>query len=363
MLLLVGTYTEPILFGTGKVLQGKGEGIYVYRLDESSGALHAVGHTSGIANPSHLALDESGAFVYAVNELKTYEGRPTGTVSAFAFDPRSGALRFLNKQLTHGTDPCHVAVDAERRYVFVANYMSGSVCVLPVRDDGSLGPASDFVQHVGSSIDPKRQAGPHAHAVILDPSNAFVFVPDLGLDKLMVYRFDPRRGMLEPSAAPPVKTTPGAGPRHLAFHPEGRFAYLVNELDSTIAALAYDAYTGRFDYIDAVSTLPDGFTGPSTCADIHVAPSGRFVYASNRGHDTIAILAVDAASGRLRPDAHQSTQGNTPRCFAMDPSGRFLIVANQDSDNLVAFRVDPESGALRRTSEIAAPTPVCVKFV
>jgi 6-phosphogluconolactonase (cycloisomerase 2 family) len=190
MLVFVGTYTDPILFGTGKTLQGKGEGIYAYRLDSSSGGLELVGKTTGVTNPSYLAFDATGRFLYAVNELKTFEGRPTGTVSAFAVEATTGRLAFLNRQLTHGTDPCHVLVDQRRKHVFVANFMSGSVCVLPVRDDGSLAEASDFIQHQGSGIDPTRQKGPHAHSVTLDAANRFAFVPDLGLDRLMVYAFD-----------------------------------------------------------------------------------------------------------------------------------------------------------------------------
>ena len=218
-LVYVGTYTEPIRFGTGKMLQGKGEGIYVFRLDPESGALEPAGKTTGVANPSYLAFDATQRFLYAVNELKSYEDQPTGTVSAFAVDPATGALTFLNRQPTHGTDPCHVVVDRPRRHVFVANFMSGSVCVLPVRDDGSLGEACDFVQHPGSSIDPARQSGPHAHSVDARPANRHAFVPDLGLDKLLIYKFDAKRGMLEPNAMPWIKMKPGAGPRHVALHP------------------------------------------------------------------------------------------------------------------------------------------------
>ena len=313
MLVFIGTYTDPILFGTGKILQGKGEGIYVYRLDPSSGSLEFVGKTTGIANPSYLAFDSTQRFLYAVNELKEYEGRPTGTVSAFAVDPTTGALRFLNRQLTHGTDPCHVVVDQRRKHVFVANFMSGSVCVLPVRDDGSLAEASDFIQHQGSSIDPARQKGPHAHSVTLDASNRYAFVPDLGLDKLMVYRFDPKRGMLEPHAVPWIKMKPGAGPRHVALHPGGRFAYLVNELDSTVAALAYDGTAGAFEYLQSVPTLPEDFAGASTCADIQVSPSGdvrlhvepgprqhRRSTGSIRHRDSAATSATRRRRGRRR---------------------------------------------------------------
>ena len=363
MLVFIGTYTDPILFGTGKILQGKGEGIYVYRLDPSSGSLEFVGKTTGIANPSYLAFDSTQRFLYAVNELKEYEGRPTGTVSAFAVDPTTGALRFLNRQLTHGTDPCHVVVDQRRKHVFVANFMSGSVCVLPVRDDGSLGEASDFIQHEGSSVDPTRQKGPHAHSVTLDASDRYVFVPDLGLDKLMVYRFDPKRGMLEPHPTPWIKIKSGAGPRHVVLHPGGRFAYLVNELDATVVALAYDRTAGTFEYLQSVSTLPEDFEGASACADIQVSASGDFVYASNRGHDSIAVFRTDPRTGTLSCVGHASTQGKTPRSFGIDPSGRFLLAANQDSDSIVTFRIDPDSGKLRPTGHVAnVPTPVCVKF-
>ncbi len=364
MLVFVGTYTDPILFGTGKILQGKGEGIYVYRLDQSSGGLEFVSKTAGITNPSYLAFDATQKFLYAVNELKTYEGKPTGTVSAFAVDPKTAKLEFLNRQITHGTDPCHVLVDEQGKHVFVANFMSGSVCVLPVRDDGSLGEASGFIQHQGSSIDPGRQKGPHAHSVTLDASNRFAFVPDLGLDKLMVYRFDPKRGMLEANAVPWIKMKPGAGPRHIAFHPGGKFAYLVNELDSTVAVLSYDGTAGTFEHLQTVPTLPEGFDGESTCADIQVFSSGTFVYASNRGHDSIVIYRIDPLTGTLSYVGREQTQGKTPRSFGIDPTGSFLLVANQDSDSVVTFRIDADSGKLQPTDHVTqVPTPVCVKFL
>ncbi len=362
MLVYVGTYTDPILFGTGKVLEGKGKGIYAYRFDETSGALEPAGVTTGVTNPSYLAFDATRRFLYAVNELKTYDRRPSGTVSAFSVE-ESGSLTFLNRQLTHGTDPCHVLVDDARRHVFVANFMSGSVCVLPVLSDGSLGEASDFIQHQGSGIDPARQKGPHAHSVTLDATNRFAFVPDLGLDRLMVYRFDPMRGMLEANGVPWIKMKPGAGPRHVAFHPGGKFAYLVNELDSTVAVLSYDAKAGTFEHLQTVPTLPEGFRGESTCADIQVAPSGNRVYASNRGHDSIVIYRVDPRTGTLDTVGHEPTQGRTPRSFGIDPAGRWLLAANQDSDTLVAFRIDPKDGSLHPTGHVTAiPTPVCVKF-
>lgn len=363
LLVYVGTYTEPIRFGTGRILQGKGEGIHVFRMDAASGALEPVGKTTGVANPSYLAFDATQRFLYVVNELKSYQDQPTGTVSAFAVDAATGKLAFLNKQPTHGTDPCHVIVDTLGKHVFVANFMSGSVCVLPVRDDGGLGDACDFIQHQGAGINPVRQSGPHAHAVTLDKANRFAFVPDLGLDKLLIYRFEATRGMLEPNGVPWIKMKPGAGPRQVALHPGGRFAYLINELNSTVAVLACDRTTGGFRELQIVPTLPEGFRGVSTCADIQVSPSGRFVYASNRGHDSIAVFRVDRRTGHLTHVDHASTQGSTPRSFCIDPAGRFLIAANQDSDALVTFRINAHSGRLRPTGHAAhVPTPVCVKF-
>jgi 6-phosphogluconolactonase len=360
-LVYVGTYTETIRFGSGKILEGKGEGIYIYRLDHAAGALEPVGKAIGTTNPSYLAFDPTQRFLYAVNELKTYEGRPTGTVSAFRVDPNTGSLEFLNKRLTHGTDPCHVLVDKTGAYVFVANFMSGSICVLPVRDDGSLGEASDFIQHQGSSINPLRQTGPHAHSVTLDRANRFAFVPDLGLDRLLVYRFDRERGQLEPNAVPWIKGKPGAGPRHLALHPGGKFAFLINELDSTLAALSYDSRKGTFKELQVVPTLPGDFQGANSCAGVEVSPSGAFVYASNRGHDSLVIYRIDPRTGRLTYVGHEPTQGKTPRHFGIDPTGSFLLAANQDSDAIVTFRIHPQTGRLEPTGQVAhVPTPVCV---
>jgi 6-phosphogluconolactonase len=279
-------------------------------------------------------------------------------------DPETGRLEFLNKRPTHGTDPCHVLVDKNRSCVFVANFMSGSVCVLPVREDGSLGEASEVIQHHGSSIDPIRQRGPHAHSVSLDAANRFACVPDLGLDKLMVYRFDPHRGRLEPNAVPWIALKPGAGPRLVAFHPTGRFAYLINELDSTVAALSYDGGHGTFDELQIVPALPEGFHGASTCADVQVSPSGAFLYGSNRGHDSLVVYSIDQTSGRLTCVGHEPTQGEAPRGFGIDPTGSFLLVANQDSDTIVTFRIDRHTGKLLPTGQVTqVPTPVCVKFL
>ena len=363
MFVYVGTYTEPILFGTGEIVRGKGAGIYIYRMDESSGELKLVNTATGIANPSYLAFDSTRRFMYAVNELKKFNDQPTGTISSFKVDSKTGNLEFLNKQLTHGTDPLHVVLDKHNKYVFVANYMSGSVCVLPVRKDGSLAKASDFIQHQGSSINPVRQKGAHPHSVWLDKANRFLLVPDLGLDKLIVYKFDRERGMLEPNRVPWIKTTPGAGPRHMAFHPSGKFAYLINELDSTMVGLRYDGRTGTLKLLQVISTLPEGFEGASSCSHVEVSPSGAFLYGSNRGHDSIVIYQINQRTGKLTLVGHELSRGRTPRNFAIDPAGRFFLAANQDSDTVVPFRIDPKTGKLLSTGQvIQVPTPVCVRF-
>jgi 6-phosphogluconolactonase len=363
LLVYVGTYTEDILFGTGQILEGKGEGIHIYRMDPATGALSAHDTAGEIKNPSYLAFHPTGRFLYAVNELKSYNDEPTGTLSAFSMDADTGRLEFINKVPTHGTDPCHVTVDGTGWYALVTNFASGSVAVLPVREDGGLGEATQVIQHQGSGLDPVRQSGPHAHSVTLDASNRFVYVPDLGLDKLVIYRFDSERGKLELHDQPWLETKPGAGPRHFVFHPNHNFAYLINELDSTILSLGYDGETGAVEEIQSVPTLPQAFEGSSTCADIMVDPRGRFLYASNRGHDSIAVYRIDDGSGKLDPVGHQSTGGRTPRNFTIDRSGTFLFAANQDTDNIVHFRINPDSGLLTPTGGITpAPTPVCVRI-
>jgi len=363
-LVFVGTYTDPILFGTGKILEGKGEGIYAYRMDPATGDMELTAKNTGITNPSYLAFDSDCKYLYAVNELKEYQDKLTGTVSAFAVNSQNGELTYLNKKPTGGTDPCHLIVDKTNKNVLLANFMSGSICVLPIQADGSLGDASEFIQHQGSSIDPNRQQGPHAHAVTLDASNQYAFVPDLGLDQTRVYRFDAAAGTLVPHATPGVKVKPGAGPRHIVFHPNGCLAYLINELDSTIAVYRYEADQGMLHEVQTIATLPENFQGLSTCADVLVEPSGQFLYGSNRGHDSLAIYKIDQNSGRLDCIGHESTRGKTPRNFAIDPAGNFLLAANQDSDTMITFRIDPRTGKLNPTGQVTdVPTPVCVKII
>jgi 6-phosphogluconolactonase len=364
LLVYVGTYTEKILFGTGQIFEGRGEGIHIYGLDPATGSLSPRDTAREIKNPSYLAFHPNHRLLYAVNELKNYNGEATGTLSAFTLDPRNGRLEFINKVATHGTDPCHVTVDATGKYAMVANFASGSVAVLPIREDGGLEEASEVIQHQGSSLDPVRQKGPHAHSLTLDASNRFAYVPDLGLDELMIYCFDAEAGSLKAHEQRSLNTKPGAGPRHFVFHPDNIHAYLINELDSTIVGLDYDGERGTVEEIQTVSTLPESFRGNSTCADILVDPTGHFLYATNRGHDSIAIYGIEGHTGKLTPVGHEPTGGRTPRNFTIDPGGNFLFAANQDSDTIVCFRIDHGSGRLTPTGEVTkAPTPVCLKIL
>ena len=353
-LVYVGTYMH----------KGTSEGIYIYRLDMATGALILVGIAGGVQNPSFLALDPQHRYLYAVNETMTFDGQPGGGVSAFAVDPQSGALTYINSQLTHGGAPCYVSVEQTGRFVYVANYMGGNAAAFPVRADGGLDPASSVVQHTGSGVNLRRQEGPHAHSITLDPTNRFAFVADLGIDKVMVYCLDLEGGTLPPHAPPWVEVEAGAGPRHMAFHPNGHYAYLITEMGNTIIAFAYDAALGTLTALHTVPALPEDFPGRSTCADIHVAPSGKFLYGSNRGHDSIAIYAIDAETGLLTYVDRAPTLGKTPRNFAIDPSGTYLFAAHQDSDSIVTFRIDLETGKLTPTGQVMeVPMPVCVRIL
>jgi 6-phosphogluconolactonase len=287
-------------------------------------------------------------------------------VTAFAVDRSSGKLAALNQEASVGSGPAHLVVDKTGSSVLVANYGGGSVAVLPIGSDGNLGKASAFVQHTGSSIDPKRQKEPHAHSITVDPANRFAYAADLGVDKVLIYRFDAKRGALVANDPPFASVRPGAGPRHFAFHPQRRFAYVINEMALTITAFAHDTSRGALAELQTVSTLPPDHAtqaGYST-ADVQVHPSGRFLYGSNRGHDSIVVFAIDQKTGRLALIEHESTQGSTPRAFGIDPSGRYLLAANQRSDSVVVFRIDQQTGSLTPAGHtIRIGSPVCVKFV
>jgi 6-phosphogluconolactonase len=343
-------------------VQGRASGIVVCRLDLASGALAVVDTVTGVVNPSYLALDPRQRALYAVEEHPVAD-RDEGCVSAFRVDLATGALRHLNRVPSHGAEPAHVGVDQHGRWVLVANYQNGSVAVFPILADGSLGPAAEVVRHEGSSVHPERQQGPHAHWIGADATNRFVLVSDLGLDAIVVYRFDPERGKLTAVDELRVGTPPGSGPRHVAFRPDGRYLYLVNELDSTFIVYAFDAESGQLRQTQHGSTLPEGYAGTRSIAAVRVAPSGRFVYVSNRGHDSIGIFASDPATGALTAMGHRPTQGRVPRDFNIDPTGRFLLVANQDSDTVVTFRIDQDTGLLEDIGQMAmVETPVCIAF-
>jgi 6-phosphogluconolactonase len=354
LIMYVGTYTRP-----------PSKGIYAYRLKGATGELTPLG-AAGLAaeteNPSFLAVHPIQRFLYAVNEVSRYEGRDAGSVSAFSID-RTGALTLLNRVSTRGGGPCHVSLDRSGKWVFVANYGGGSVAAFPVHADGTLGEASAFFQHTGSSVNPARQSGPHAHDAVVSPDNRFVLVADLGLDRILTYRLNPATGGLAPGDPPFASIAPGSGPRHLAFGPAGKFVYVLSEMLSRVMAFRYDAGRGTLAELQTLSTVPEGFTADNSGAEIVTDPSSKFLYASNRGHDSIAVFRIDAASGTLTPVDRVSTQGKTPRGFAIDPSGRFLVAANQNSGSVVVFRIDQQTGGLTPTGTVVqVPSPVSVVF-
>ena len=354
----IGTYTR-----SEQHVDGKGEGIYIYHLDLSSGMLSPVNIVASITSPAFLTVNPRQRALYAVNEVDELDGQPGGAVSAFAIDPATGGLHVLNRQPSGGTFPCHVSVDQSGAWVLAANYGSGSVIALPILSDGSLGPVAAHVQHHGSSAT-SRQESPHAHCVITDPTNHYLLAADLGIDRIKIYRLDPPHGLLTPNDPPDVALEAGAGPRHLDFHPNGRYLYCLNELNSTLSAFAYDAEHGTLHPIQTIATLPDDFRGTNYCAAVEVAPSGRFVYSSNRGHDSIAIFAIDQATGALTSVGYVSSQGHYPRTFTIDPTGKLLLVANQNTDTVVSFWINPQTGQLTLTGYTAhVPTPVCLRAV
>lgn len=343
---------------------GASKGIYRFRFDPETGKAGEMALAAEAANPSFLTIHPGGGFLYAVNAISDYQGEKTGAVAAYALDADSGELTLLNRQPSGGAGPCHVTVDSAGKALLVANYGGGSVAVLPIAADGGLEVPTCIVQHEGSSVNPKRQAGPHAHSINLDPPGRFAFAADLGLDRVLIYRFDPDAATLTANEPVSAATAPGAGPRHFAFHPSGAFGYVINELDSTVTAFRYDAERGALDPIQAITTLPDGFSGENYPAEVQVHPSGRFLYGSNRGHDSIAVCGIDPSSGHLTPSGHHPSGGKWPRHFGMDPAGEWMIVGNQNSDNACVFRIHPESGALEPTGQaFEAPSAICFKMV
>ena len=364
-IMYVGTYTRA-----------PSKGIYAYRFRSATGEVTplAVGGSPAVAsaevglaaeteNPSFLAVHPNQRFLYAVNEVSRYEGQEAGSVSAFAIDRATGTLTPLNRVSSRGGGPCHLSIDATGKWLFVANYGGGSIAAFPVQEDGKLGEASAFFQHDGSSVNKARQNGPHGHAVVVSPDNRFVLAADLGLDRVFAYRLDPKAGGLVEGDPPFSAIAPGSGPRHLGIRPDGRFAYVLNEMLSSVGAYRYDVGRGTLEHVQTVSTLPEAFTADNSGAEIAVHSSGNFLYTSNRGHDSIAIFRIDAEKGTLTAVDRVSTQGKTPRNFAIDPTGRFLVAANQNSGTLVIFRIDQQTGNLTPTgATVQVPSPVSVVF-
>lgn len=351
----------PVYIGT--YTAGKSKGIYVSRFDPATGRLTPPELAVATPSPSFLALHPGGRFLYAANESASPGGKPMGGVSAFSRDAETGHLALLNSQSSGGAGPCHVVVDPTGKCLLVANYGSGSIAALAIQADGTLAEPGTVIQHEGSSVNPGRQAGPHAHFIIPDPADRFALACDLGLDQVLVYRLDAAKATLAANVPPFVAVKPGSGPRHLAFHPSGRYVFLINEMGSTLIAFAYDGRGGALKELQTISTLPEGFTGTKSCAEVQVHPSGKFVYGSNRGNDSIAVFGFDAASGKLTFLECQSTQGKTPRHFGLDPSGQWMLVENQDLDSVVVFRVDSKTGRLSPTGQtISVGAPVCAVF-
>jgi len=349
----------PVYFGTYTSGKNSSKGIYRSVLDTETGELSAPVLAAEAMNPSFIEIHPGGKFLYAVSE-----SGDAGTVSAFAIDPDTGNLKLLNSRPSGGSGPCHVNIDRSTKNVLVTNYSSGSASVIPIKSDGGLAEPTGFVQHEGASVNPQRQNGPHAHSVNLSPDNRFAFVADLGLDKIMIYKLNVEKGTITANDPAFAKVKPGAGPRHFAFGIDGRYAYVINEFDGTVTAFDYEPASGTLTEIQTVTTLPDGFAGSSSCAEVRVHPSGRFLYGSNRGHDSIAVYRIDPTKGTLTFVEHERADIKTPRNFNIDPTGKFCLVANQDGNSIVVFRIDQKTGALEPTGhKISIGRPVCIRFL
>jgi len=363
---LVAASGESFKVYFGTYTGGKSQGIYVSDFDSTTGKLSDPALAAETRNPSFLAVGPGERFLYAVGEVNDTQGKRAGAVNAYAIEPKTGKLKFLNQQTSGGTGPCHVSVDATGKCALVANYGSGSIAALPIRGDGSLGEAASVIQHSGSSVNPKRQAGPHAHFVTPSLDNRFAIACDLGLDKVLIYQLDAANAKLTTNNPAFATVTPGSGPRHLASSPDSKFIYVINEMKLTITTFGYDAKTGAKTERQTLSTLPTSYTATDkdSCSEIALHPNGKFVYGSNRGHDSIAVFAVHSETGALTLVQHESTQGKTPRHFAIDPAGRWLLAENQNSDSVVVFAIDAATGKLKPTGQTATVgSPVCAVFV
>lgn len=354
----VGTFTDS---------PAKSKGIYYFRMQTDASndvTLLPLGLAAETPSPTFLALDLKRHLLFSANETDSFDGHPGGAVSAFSIDPSTGKLTLINSRPSMGTHPCHVLLDKTGRNLLVANYNSGTFAVLPVGADGRLGDATCFFRDAGTGPNAARQKGPHAHCVTLSPDNRFAFVCDLGIDKIMIFKFDPEHGKLVQNDPSFTQIKAGSGPRHLTFHPNGKFAYLINEMSSTITAFAYNSETGRLQELQTLSSLPADFHDYNTAAEIAIDPTGRFLFASNRGRDSVSVFAINSQDGTLKWAGEQSTGGKTPRHFGITPSGAAMVICNQDSNSILACRIDPKTGQLTPCSApITVPSPVCAVFL
>jgi len=338
------------------------KGLYILDFERTKGEFKELQTVTDGKSPNYLEIDPRGKFLYAVyDESVTPAPDKQGSVMAYQINPATGLLTKINEQSTAGRGPAHISIDPRGKFAYISNYGDGSLSVYTINPDGSLGQLADVVKHEGIGGDPARQKGPHVHSIIPAKDGKFIYASDLGIDKIMIYAVDQKTGKLSPAKTPFAQTGPGSGPRHLALHPSGNFAYSAAELTSTIASFRVDKSTGALTALETLSMLPDGYTGTSYAADIHFSPDGKFLYASNRGHDSLVIYAVDVKTGKLKLVGFEPTRGGHPRNFCMDKKGEFVFVANRDNDNVVVFKRDQGTGKLTYTAETKVPTVVCVK--
>jgi 6-phosphogluconolactonase len=360
---LAGFADESLVY-FGTTTGAKSKGIYVSRFDSTTGTLTTPELAAEIKNPTFLAVAPGEHFLYAVSEVDRIGDKNSGSVNAYAIDATTGKLTALNQQISGGTGPCHISVDATGKTLLVANYGGGSIAALPIHADGSLGEATTTIQHTGSSVNASRQSGPHAHFIMPSPDNRFVLNCDLGLDKVFIYRLDADAAKLSANDPPFATIAPGSGPRHLVFSADSKFVYVINEMGGTITVFSYDAASAAMTEVQTISSLPKDFSAQNTSAEIVLHPSGKFLYASNRGHDSIALFSVDQKTGQLTFVEHTSTQGRTPRHFTIDPTGHWMIVENQTSDSVVMFAIDTDTGKLKATGQtLTVGSPLCAVFV
>jgi 6-phosphogluconolactonase len=351
-----------VYFGTRG--SGAGKGFSLSHFDTDTGVLTKPKYLLDAESPAFFVIHPDGQHLYTCNSTNTFQGKPEGSISAYSIDPKTGKLALLNRKPSGGANPSYITIDKTDRYALIANYQGGNIAVLAINPDRSLGDRTGFAQHTGSSVNPIRQTKPYAHSIVLDPGNRFALVPDLGVDKLFIYRFNEKDGSLAPNDPPFATVKPGSGPRHVKFHPNGKWVYLINEMGCTVTGFTWDAAKGSLTEFQTVSTLPEGFTNTNTCAELEVHPNGRFLYGSNRGHDSIVVFAIDQATGKLMLVERVSSRGKWPRNFTFDPTGQWILCTNHNSDNAVVFRVDEATGKLTQAGPpVAVPYPFCERFL